>query len=266
VDTRSKRNLQLSYFDAFFSSLMIGAGEAFFAAYALSKGLGEVVAGLVIGLPMMMGAVVQTATPPLFGRFARTKTWVLIMSSMQALCLIALTFSSAIPQAGSFVIFVLIGLYWAFAFSAGTVWNYWMGYLVPEQECSSFFSFRLRLSQVGVVIGLLIAGFFLHHGEVSGWGAKAYFLPFFVAFISRCLSVYFLGGQSGVPIEKTVHKFSLNVRDFFSATARVFRDNPQARADLTFLFLFTVTLYISSNFVTPFLLVKRQFNYLLINA
>lgn len=241
---------------------MIGAGEAFFAAFALSKGLGEVVAGLIIGLPLMMGASLQALTPPLFVRFARPRRWVLMTATFQIITLAALAGTSVLEQAGPVTIFLLIGLYWGFSFSASTVWNYWMGFLVPESERSAFFAKRLRIGQIGIVAGLLIGGSLLHEGEIREWGTGRFFLPFLVAFLARGAGVLLMSGQAAIPYEKVRQKFTLDLRVFLKETLGVFRENPQARKDLTFLFLFNTAIFISSSFVTPFLLAKLQFSYL----
>ncbi len=262
TSSTDSRNLRISFVEAFFSSLMIGAGETFFAAFALSKGLGEVLSGLVIGLPMMMGASLQTLTPGLFARFARTKRWVLIMASLQALTLLALVAASRTVEVGSITIFILIGLYWCFAFAGGNVWNYWMGFLVTADRAPIFFTRRLRVVQYGILMGLLAAGFFLQHASSHSLAPEAYLFPFFFAFLARLISIAWLYQQDPIPFEKVKRRLSFNVRTFMHETLVTFQENPQARSDLIFLFLFNSTIFISSSFVTPFLLVKLRFEYL----
>lgn len=265
---------KISYIEAYFSSLMIGAGESFFAAYAISKGMGEVVAGLVVGLPMMMGAALQTATPFLFSKWPRPKRWVLLVCSLQSLILFALMITAMTHKAGPITIFALIGCYWACSYSGGAVWNYWMGFLVPNEERPGFFAFRGQITQYGTIMGLLLAGVLLHNVESRNVGPAAYALPFLVAFLARCLSVYLLGAHKAIEYqEQLVQNAAIgegrrNPFDvmrgltFLKKTWGVFKDNAQARRDLTFMFLFNCAIYISSSFVTPFLLVKLKFDYL----
>ena len=44
-------------------SLMVGLGETWIAAFALAAGLGEHLAGQVVVLPLVLGAVLGTVTP-----------------------------------------------------------------------------------------------------------------------------------------------------------------------------------------------------------
>jgi len=254
---------------------MIGAGEAFFAAYALSQGLGEVLAGFVVGLPIMMGATLQTATPYLFFQWPRPKRWVMITATLQAVMLLALMATTLAKEPVSPVlIFVLIGLYWAFSYSSSSVWNYWMGFLVPEAERPKFFAWRGQLMQIGVIAGLAVGGVFLHVLDNRDLGVRAYAMPFLIAFLARCLAVYLMGGQSQVEYQEQVKPRVgawgaliggldlLRGFGFLREAWRVFQENAQARKDLTFLFLFNCAIFISSSFVTPFLLAKLKFGYM----
>ncbi|MFN7728018.1 MAG: MFS transporter [Bdellovibrio sp.] len=254
---------------------MIGAGESFFAAYALSKGLGEVVAGLVIGLPMMMGAILQTGTPYFFSKWPRPKRWVLLVGTLQALILFALMTTTLSINSGPVGIFVLIGCYWACSFSGGAVWNYWMGFIVEPEHRPKFFSYRGQITQYGTIAGLLLAGVMLHSMEKTGIGPRAYAMPFLIAFLARCLSVYLLGRQMAIDYQEQLTTNAAAMGSgrqnpfvlmrgvtFLQEAWRVFNDNVQVRRDLTFMFLFNCAIFVSSSFVTPFLLVKLKFDYL----
>jgi hypothetical protein len=49
--------------DVFFYSLMVGAGETYFAAYSLSLGHSELQAGALITLPIVFGGIAQLLSP-----------------------------------------------------------------------------------------------------------------------------------------------------------------------------------------------------------
>ena len=241
---------------------MIGAGEAFFAAFALSKGFGEIYAGLIIGLPMMMGASLQTLTPFLFERFGRPKRWVLLLASFQALSLLGLACASLTDSFGVKTVFILTGLYWACSFASASGWNFWMGSVVPLAERADFFALRLRLTQYGTMCGLLVAGVLLQQGELNDWGTRSYLLPFLGAFLFRGIAVFLMKRQMPVSFQRVEEKMRMSVVDFFHQGKKVFLKNPQVRRDLTFLFLFNIAIYISSSFVSPFMLAKLHFDYL----
>ncbi|RYZ79199.1 MAG: permease, partial [Proteobacteria bacterium] len=61
----TERSLKLSSIDGFLCALMVGAGESYLPAYALSCGFGEVFAGYLASLPLVGGAILQLFTPRL---------------------------------------------------------------------------------------------------------------------------------------------------------------------------------------------------------
>lgn len=257
----AQKDVKLSLIEVFFSSLMIGAGEVFFGAFALSKGMGELLAGLVVGLPMMMGAGLQSFTPFLFERFGRPKRWVVLVAAAQAGVLLLLLGTCFRIETGAWTVFFLIGLYWACSFAGGSIWNYWMGFLIPEEGRSGFFARRARLTQYGIMGGLLISGALLHQAESQDWGPRAYALPFFIAFLARAVSAGLLFKQSPLSYTpKALRDSWAEALMFFREMRGVFRVNPNARRDLTFLFVFNASIYISSSFVAPFLLAKLNFD------
>ena len=258
----SQRNQRISLTEAFFSSFMIGSAEAFFSAYALSKGMGEILSGMIAGLPLMMGALLQLWTPSLFTRLGRPRLWVLLTAAAQLFCLLLLGLTSRVGDAGPWTIFLLIGLYWAFSFAGGTVWNYWMGHVVPAQDLGAFFPKRLRITQYGIIAGLLLAGSFLNtQGHSVTAGPQMYLYPFGLAFLVRLISTFLLSRQTDMPLEN-VQSRGPDPRAFLRETWALFQQQVQVRRDFAFLFLFNITIYISSSFATPFLLAKLKFDYL----
>ena len=58
-----RRDLRAIVGDGVAFSVMVGAGESYIPAFALAAGLGEITAGLVATLPMLVGAAFQLVTP-----------------------------------------------------------------------------------------------------------------------------------------------------------------------------------------------------------
>lgn len=57
---------------------MTGLGETYLPAFALAVGLGEITAGLVASLPLLVGGLMQTFSPLAIRRLGSHKRWVLL--------------------------------------------------------------------------------------------------------------------------------------------------------------------------------------------
>jgi MFS family permease len=157
-----KASLRYSLWDAFFFSLMIGAGETYLPAYALSVGMSEWLTGLFATVPLMAGAVLQLISPWVLVRVKSPKYWVLGAVILQALCFVPLFIFSLTSPDRFLWLFVAASLYWAAGFAAGPAWNLWMQQLVPEENVAHFFALRHRILQIGILIGLVGGGVALH--------------------------------------------------------------------------------------------------------
>ena len=76
------KSQQLSLVDAFFVSLMVGAGESYLPAYALSVGISESSAGLLTSVPLVFGALIQLLTPWGLQKINNVKRWVVATTTV----------------------------------------------------------------------------------------------------------------------------------------------------------------------------------------
>jgi hypothetical protein len=58
-----RSDLRASCIDGCMFSVMVGAGETYFPAFALALGVDKVTAGLVATVPMLFGAAIQLVSP-----------------------------------------------------------------------------------------------------------------------------------------------------------------------------------------------------------
>src|SRR5258708_17664221 len=58
-----RKNLRNSVSDGAAFSMMVGIGETYFPAFVLALGMGEIAAGLVASIPLLVGAVLQMISP-----------------------------------------------------------------------------------------------------------------------------------------------------------------------------------------------------------
>ena len=66
-------------------ALMAAVGETYFPAFALAAGLGSIASGLVVTLPLLLGAVLQLFIPRFLPRVGSHRKWVLFFTALQGL-------------------------------------------------------------------------------------------------------------------------------------------------------------------------------------
>ena len=192
-------SLRLSLWDAFFFSLMIGAGETYLPAYALSSGMSAWLTGLFATVPLMCGAVLQLASPWILAQVGSIRMWVVGSAFVQALAYLPFLYFSIHPTDHFIWLFMAASVYWAAGFAAGPSWNYWMGQLIPQEAAAQFFSRRHRISQVGILLGLIGGGLALHSNIEIGPFTSVFSVLFLISFISRALSSVFLFFKKNSP-------------------------------------------------------------------
>lgn len=250
-----EKSLRLSLIDAFLFSLMIGAGETYLPAYSLSIGMGEIFAGILASLPIVSGALLQLITPRGLQQVRSHKHWVVASSSLQALTFLPLIYFSATRAPDFWTLFGILTLYWGSGFTAGLGWNYWMGRLVQIEEGNSFFSKRARISQFGILIGLIGGGVALHNKIEIGPFSSVFTLLFVFAGSCRLISSFILSSQYFDPAWKQDDKLG------FRESWKVFFANSAKRKFFFFLVPFQAAVFVSSPFVTPYFLAQVKMNY-----
>ncbi len=89
------KSIRLSLIDALLYSLMVGAGESYLPAYALSLGLGDVAAGILTSLPLVSGAFIQLFTPKWIQKIGNPKSWIVATVIVQSLAFLPLVYFSS---------------------------------------------------------------------------------------------------------------------------------------------------------------------------
>lgn len=185
-----RRDLRLSTTDAMLFSVMVGCGEAYFVAFALAVGMGELRAGLLSSVPLLAGALLQLASPWAVRRLGSHKRWVVLTAGLQALSFIPLAVAAFLGQMPAWLLFVCVGLYWAFNLGSAPAWNTWIGTVVPTTVRAKYFASRTRAAQAVMLVSLIGAGLILHfgrHGDSYSWVYGALFV---IAGLSRLGSTW----------------------------------------------------------------------------
>lgn len=252
----TEQSLKLSNLDAFLYSLMVGAGESYLPAYSLSIGMGEAFAGILASLPLVSGAVLQLMTPRLLHKVHSHKYWVVLSTALQAMAFLPLIYFSVTRAPNFWMMFLILTLYWGAGFSAGAAWNFWMGQLVPENTSSRYFSIRNRIQQIGILLGIVGGGVALHNKVSIGPFTSVFTMLFVFAFVCRLTSTLVLSKKmyhSEWVMKDQVHR----LRDSW----QVFWRGQHKKKFFAYLVPFQIAVYVSSPFVTPYMLAQMKMNY-----
>lgn len=246
--------------DAGCFSLMMGLGETYFPAFTLAIGGGELAAGLVTTLPMLIGALLQLSAPAAVRAVRSNRRWVVLCVSLQATSfvpLVAAAWHGGFPVLG---MFVLASLYWAAGQGSGGAWSTWVGSIIPRRIRAPFFAWRNRVAQLGTLAGLIIGGVILESGATplqrTGDPLLAYALLFTLAGLCRFVSGGVLASQSEPPMDLAVHR----VVSWRELVAR-FRHGVDGRL-IAYMFSVQIATYVAAPFFVPFMLKRLQLSYL----
>ena len=258
-----RKNIVSSYNDALYFSLMVGAGETYLAAFVLSQGYSDLLAGWITSFPLIAGGILQMVSPAMVNRMGSIKRWVVFTAFAQALVLFALAIQAQIGFNSYVLIFILASLYWGSGMANGPAWNAWMGSLIPFNMRTSFFSVRNMISHASVLGGILLGGWCLHMGESGDNTHRFSFLILFGgAGICRLISTYFLYRQSeanisGIRDDKIPDQKSL--KDWF----RIFKQwqGQEVGKLLVFMFVLGIGVHFGAGFFTPYMLNKIKMSY-----
>ncbi|MCA8923586.1 MAG: MFS transporter, partial [Planctomycetes bacterium] len=212
AESRVRKDLNASVADGVGASVMIGLGESYVSAFALAVGTGEVVAGLLSTVPLLAGAVLQLIGPRAVARVGSLRRWVMACAALQALAFAPLVGMAVSGWASTPLLFVVMTLYWAGGFAAGTAWNAWMDVLVPGRLRPTFFALRSRTCHVATLAALIVAGGVLQLGDQLDAPTLGFAALFAGSGLARLASVWFLGRQrevaaparSGAPLRQTL--------------------------------------------------------------
>ena len=241
-----RHNLSRSRFDAFFSSWMIGAGETFVPAFALTLGASALVAGWMSTGPMLLGALLQLVAPWGVRAVGSHRRWVVGCAGLQALSFVPMVYGAWTGELSIAVLFLATSLYWGFGMATSSAWNTWIEGLVPVRIRARYFAGRGRVAQLGVLAGLLGSGFVLGMAERRDSLLIGFSVIFAIAFLSRIVSaVYLMRHADGTPP---------GLRGGATTVVGPSAASSVDRHLLIYLLCFQASVFVASPFFTPFML------------
>jgi len=188
----TRSNLRASTADAASFGAMVGCGESYLAAFALAIGLGEISAGLVSSVPLLVGGALQLISLRAVAWFGSEKRWILCCSTLQALSFVPLFLAAMTGTIGLIPLLVIASLYWTGGLGGAPPWNTWMESIVPARVRPRYFAGRTRTSQLCTLLSLVGAGVILQTTRSHGYELFGFAAIFAAASLFRLWSVFWL--------------------------------------------------------------------------
>lgn len=250
-----KRDLRLSIGDGTLYGVMVGGGESYLQAFVLAVGLGEVFAGLVATVPVLIGSLLQLISPRAVRVLGSHKRWVVVCSLLQAACFLPLISAAWVGQISAVSAILISSVYWGASLGTGPAWNTWQGTIIPRALRAKFFAKRSRLCQATTLAGFLAAGFALEAGKAAGDRVGIFAVLFGVSCLCRILSSVCLAFQSEPTPIPAAMRF-LTLREQWQKFSR----GPSGRL-LLFAVSMQVGVYVAGPFFVPYMLKELHFAY-----
>ncbi len=237
-------------------SVMVGIGESYLAAFALALGMGELVAGLIASVPILVGAVLQLIAPFAIRRAGSYRRWVIACVFFQAASFVPLAIAAMVGRIPITLLFLLAAIYWGTGMASGPAWSMWVDTLMPERIRSRYFGVRSRIAQIGTLVGFVGGGAWLQWGEANQRPLAAFALLFCAAATIRFLSLRYLAAQTEPSPPPSGATSARSVVDLLSPLS-----HRGDRRLLLYLWAMQASAQIASPYFTPLMLGQLKFSY-----
>ncbi len=245
----NKKFIQFSLLEAFFTSLVVGLVETYFAAFSLYKGVSAIEAGVLTSAPLVLAGLLQFLLLKKIKKVSVSR-WVPVAALIQFSSLLFLALCSYIQTSYLFgILMTVYSLYWLGHFATQPAWNRWLFDLVSVEKSQYYFSLRTRVTQVGIVLGLILGGYVLNL-NILNLEVKNLFLGIFaLSSILKFISYRLFKAHPSTTVE-------INF-DFIHAKNLFFK----YKSFIKSYSLFNFSVYLSAPYVVSYLLVTRHLTY-----
>lgn len=251
------RSLRHSVRDGSFFSIMAGAGESYFSAFAVYLKATTSQIGFLASVPPLLASFAQLLSAWIGHKTGKRKPIIVIGASLQAFIWVPLAILPfCFPDYAVPLLIVCVIFYYASGNLIAPQWSSLMGDLVEERRRGRYFALRTRISSLTSFIALVIAGFALHWFDGQEETTIGFLIIFSVAFGARVVSVYHLSKMYDPP----GHVAAMEV-PVPGSNWKWLKESQLLRFSLFFaLVQFSVS--ISSPFFSVYLLRDLQFSYM----
>jgi hypothetical protein len=249
------RDLRAIVADGIFFNVMVGVGETYLPAFLLALGHGDTAAGLVATLPILLGSILQLATPYGARRLASYRRWTVACAIVQACCFAPLIYGALRGRLSVVLAFAVASAYWGAGLATAPTWNVWVGALVPTPLRAPFFARRARWMHLTLLLSMTAAGCILHGSRGSGDETRLFALLFALAAAARFLSSAALAATREVRLDTAGDQVV-----GAPAAARSLSGSAGARV-LLYLLATQGAAHIAAPYFTPYMLSDLQLSY-----
>ncbi len=250
-----RRNLRASRIDGAFYGVTIGLGETYLPLFVLTVGLSEVMSGLVVSVPVLIGGALQMISPWAVRGLRSHGRWVICVALFQAVSFLPLIAAAFFGHISGWAAMAVASLYWSGNLAAGAAWNVWIGTLIPRPIRAHFFAKRVRLQQLTVLTGFLAGGFALQFGNQHDCVLLVFAVLFTIASVCRFVSAGLLSLQSEPqPLPANMRQLPVFEQ------LRQYRSSPGGRL-LLYIILVQFGVWISGPYFTPYMRQKLGLSY-----
>ncbi|MBI5867177.1 MAG: MFS transporter [candidate division Zixibacteria bacterium] len=258
------RGLRLSVYDACAYAFMMGVGESYFIAFAISIGATAPQIGYLTTAPLLVGSVLQLLSPAALHALHSRRQLVLWAAGLQGLIylpLAYLAFRSGTVMTASpvWILIALAVIYHSALLFLAPAWQAWMGDLLGSGDKGSYLGRRNRASGAVQFVAFFATGIILNLSAAQGRGRTAAFaVMFMLAFVARGISIAFLKNQYEPPASP-----SEDTQSALSLKGLAFRPGERNTAVLiAYLAMMYFSVYVSVPFFSPYMFRGLQFTYL----
>jgi MFS family permease len=257
-----RRDLVIGTIDAIAYSVMVGCGEMYVAPFVLALGLGPLVAGLVVSVPLLVGALVQLAAPLAVPRVGGKRRWVVLCTAVQAASLLPLAWWAVRGRAEPWELLAAVSVYWSAGMASVPSWTAWTATLVPARVRTAYFAQRHRLGQFAVLVAFVAGGMVLRAEAARQSALAGFALVFTAAAVARLVSSGCLWAcreprrqwrERAAPVPSTIRARVL-------AGLHDLRTGPGGRT-VAFLCCFAFGAQFAAPYFTPYMLEALGFTY-----
>lgn len=190
-DARAEQSLRHAVRDGAAYSVMSGAGETYFSAYALFLGASAAQISLLAAVPPLFGALAQILAAWLSHRLGQRRTVILVGALMHALTWLPLVWLPYFFPAHAVPVLITCLIFYHGWIGLGTpLWGSLIGDLVPTHRRGRFFAARTRLMSMMNFVALVTAGLVLHFFELRDDTRLGFLAVFSIAAAARLYSFY----------------------------------------------------------------------------
>ncbi len=184
---KAERSLKLSTLEGSFWGAMVGVGEHFTGAYAVTLRSSSFEIGLLAAVPTLFSAVGNMTSARFARWFGSRKAVVVLFAFLQALVWLPILALGWLDSPHRPLIFVgLLALYTGFGAAISPCWNSVMAEVVPPGMRGRYFSRRSRIATLSTVAAIALGGSLLYY--FRDYGLLGFAVAFGAAMAFRLVS------------------------------------------------------------------------------